>query len=145
MCNGYKSQGEEDPKCGEEMIWRFVYEADRINFAMTSETSCTDSGHIDDNHGCQKVYDGTVEPQIGHEWALYTTIGNEKWIKVNGTCDGSNQYLTCTNQARFSQYNLSPEVITEWVKIKVIEMCLPQDVKHFGFIEVRTMGRFMRD
>jgi len=49
---------------------------------MTSETSCTDSGHIDDNHGCQKVYDGTVEPQIGHEWALYTTIGNEKWIKV---------------------------------------------------------------
>jgi len=39
MCNGYKSQGEEDPKCGEEMIWRFVYEGEFVIISSNIENT----------------------------------------------------------------------------------------------------------
>ncbi|KAK2150610.1 hypothetical protein LSH36_399g07040, partial [Paralvinella palmiformis] len=46
---------------------------------------------------------------------------------VDGTCDGLLNRYNCTGQARFSRYDVSPALVTEWVKLTSVVFCVPQN------------------
>jgi len=61
-----------------------------------------------------------------------------------GTCDGTKKDIDCKNQARFSRYTFSPATVTDWVKLTEVESCVQSQNHHFGFTEVKVIGRPVR-
>lgn len=72
----------------------------------------------------------------------FTIIYTINLKEVNGIYDGSNYYLTCIGK-RFSVYDFYPAVVTEWVRLTSVELCIANRPALFGLIEVKAFGRFM--